>query len=94
MTGSRTRLHSEDARFIRSMLKNLSSQIANVMQRTMSALDFAPGDGRLEVTEKKLGIRINGNDSLGLYIQRDIDSRNQSSTIAPMSHSRAFVRFQ
>jgi len=49
------------------MLKNLSNRIANMMQSTMSTLDFAPLEGCLKAIEKKLGIRINGSDIPGIY---------------------------
>jgi hypothetical protein len=45
-----------DIKLVLSALENLSGQMADVKQSTMSAIDFARLEGRVDVTEKKLGI--------------------------------------
>jgi hypothetical protein len=47
----------DDVKLILSAIENLSGQIADVKQSTLSAIDFVRLEERVDVIEKKLGIR-------------------------------------
>jgi hypothetical protein len=46
----------DDVKLILSAIENLSGQIAEVKQSTLSAIDFVRLEERIDVIEKKLGI--------------------------------------
>ncbi len=46
----------DDVTLILSAIENLSGQIADVKQSTITAIDYVRLETRLEVVEKKLGI--------------------------------------
>jgi hypothetical protein len=46
----------DDVKLILSAIENLSGQIADVKQSTITAIDYVRLETRLEVVEKKLGI--------------------------------------
>jgi hypothetical protein len=46
----------DDVKLILSAIENLSGQIADVKQSTLSAIDFVRLEERVEVIEQKLGI--------------------------------------
>jgi hypothetical protein len=46
----------DDVKLILSAIENLSGQIADVKQSTLSAIDFVRLEERVDVIEKKLGI--------------------------------------
>jgi hypothetical protein len=52
-----TMVTKDDVKLILSAIENLSGQIADVKQSMLSAIDFVRLEERVDVIEKKLGIR-------------------------------------